>query len=258
MPANATTLSYTPLINVDLSDNEVNLTSSSSAGHRISVNVGASAMNSVFIWSRSVGDERPTGTYNIGGSGQLMNAIINGLDGTITDADGNPDGLDFSTTAPEDSRVTALLGADRLVASYILYKGYGKSSFDTSGVVFNVEDLSGMTSSSAVMSAITGSFSLVSPGTNVNPDVNKMFQDLIAADPTRFFDASGLQIGGIFETNTDIAGSGNWNFAANDKVEVKLTFTFAADVSVYDADGAAKMVIKSGESFPIRLQLTAV
>ena len=252
MPANATTLSYTPLINVDLSDNEVNLTSSSSAGHRISVNVGASAMNSVFIWSRSVGDERPTGTYNIGGSGQLMNAIINGLDGTITDADGNPDGLDFSTTAPEDSRVTALLGADRLVASYILYKGYGKSSFDTSGVVFNVEDLSGMTTSADVKDAIDAS---LKDATNTDA-VNKMFQDLIAADPTRFFDASGVQLPGIFETNADVAGSGEWKLAAGDKIEVKLVFKFKAPVSVYDADGAAKAVINTDDTFPVRLQLT--
>lgn len=264
--ANATLLSYGPAIEVDLSNNEVNLTSAASAGHRITANVSIAAMNAAFKWSRLVNAKRPVGAYDdlsANAPSGLGEAIEAGLNGDIVDTDASA--LDFSTDTPQDARVTDLNGTDRLVAAYILYKGYGSSAFDTDGVVLNPEDLSGMAKTSEVRKAILAALA------SDSGSVNKMFQDLIAADPTRFFDQSGKQIGGIFETNTDVQGSGNWGFVAGDRVELKLVFKFSEDVTVYDADGAAKKVIsgkvlanpaatpavlaKDGESFSLRLQL---
>ena len=261
--ATATLLSYAPKIELDLSANEVNLTSAASAGHRITAEVTAAAMNAAFTWARAAGTKRPVGNYNNAAaelSGGLGDIIAAGLNGTIVDTDAGA--LDFSTDAPQDSRVTELRGTDRLVAAYILYKGYGSSDFTTEDVVLNPEDLSGMAQTSAVRAAILAALVAGQADATAKP-VDKMFQDLVAADPTRFFDANGKQIGGIFETNADANGSGNWGFVEGDKVELKLVFKFAADVTVYDADGAAKKVINgptlspaaAGESFSLRLQL---
>lgn len=259
MPAVATLLSYEPKIEMDLSANEVNLTSAASAGHRITAEVSAAAMNAAFTWERAVSAKRPTGHYNdVAARGLLTglgDIIAAGLDGEIVDTDASD--LDFSTTTPQDPRVTELKGTDRLVAAYILYKGYGSSEFTTEDVVLNPEDLSGMAQTSAVRIAILNAL-LAGEANLTEKPVDKMFQDLIAADPLRFFEESGKQVAGIFETNNDVAGSGDWRFTTGDKVELKLVFKFKDTVTVYDADGAAKEVIKADDTFSVRLQLEVV
>ncbi len=105
--------------------------------------------------------------------------------------------------------------------------------------------------------------------------VDQMFRDLLAADPGRFFDASGVQVTGLFETNADASGNGTWLIAAGDILELKLEFAFTAQVSrrvvrsqqqPLDAVGGAEsppeevveeVIIASGDKFKVRLQLVA-
>jgi hypothetical protein len=58
-----------------------------------------------------------------------------------------------------------------------------------------------------------------------------MFRDLLSADPHRFFDASGLPMAGIFETNADVSGAGNWKMVADDTLEIKLKMIFHSRVT---------------------------
>jgi hypothetical protein len=263
MAPTATRLSYATPIVVDLSNNNtVNLVSVNTAGHRVSINVSSAAMNTAFKWSRAAGTTRPVGSYDASGLAALTSAITTGLNGSLTDADANLD-LNFTSGLHVDARVNALTGTDRLVAPYILYKAYGRTDFNTTDVLLNPGDLSGMSSSKGVADQILENLADAANETAIN----KMFQDLVAADPGRFFDEAGIQKVGIFESYADTngsSGSAGWSFTVGDKVELKLVFTFANAVSLLDGDGAGapgvqgNTFIKANDVFYLRLQLTVI
>jgi len=257
--ATATTLLFAPKVELDLSSNEVNLTTAVSAGHRIEVNISKALMNSSFTWARALNSKAPTATY--AAAGEFMNTIGAAL-ASVNDIDGVSGGLDLTTSSLcNDPRLAALDAGDRLLASYILYKGYGKSAFDTSGLLLNTEDLSGMLSQTQLVLAIDQAFIDGNTEPAVKSDIQAMFEDLLVADPLRFFDASGNQIPGLFETNVDVAGSGNWNFTDGDKIQVKVELKFKADVNVQGVDvldngAGSQTAIKTDDVFAFRLQLT--
>jgi len=259
--ATATTLLFTPKVMLDLSSNEVNLTTAASAGHRIEVEISKALMNSSFTWLRVVGTKAPVANYEaaVGFTDAIGTALAN-----VNDTDGILDGLDLSTaTLSADPRITDLDAGDRLLASYILYKGYGKSAFDTTNLLLNTEDLSGMVSQAAIVGAIDDAFDLGNTTPAEKSDIQKMFEDLLMADPLRFFDASGNQIAGLFESSVDAEGSGNWGFAEGDKIQVKVELKFKADVNVQGVDVLTsgegnQRAIKTDDVFAFRLQLTVV
>jgi hypothetical protein len=86
----------------------------------------------------------------------------------------------------------------------------------------------------------------------------------------RFFDASGTQVPGLFETNADASGAGNWNLVQNDMIEIRTVFTFVNSVTLRASTDVAQnlnplptqandetVYIASGSKLYIRLQLVA-
>jgi hypothetical protein len=101
-----------------------------------------------------------------------------------------------------------------------------------------------MIADSTVADAITASMAqeeaLAAANHGAAHGVNKglldaTFKSLLAADPLRFFDSSGSQIPGLFETNYssgDLSGNSSWQLVENDKIEIPIRLVFRAPVSV--------------------------
>jgi hypothetical protein len=69
--------------------------------------------------------------------------------------------------------------------------------------------------------------------------VDEMFRSLLSMDPQRFY-KNGTQIPGLFETNDDAAGSGNWCLGVGDKIEIPVRLYFCAPVTVLSVVDNAK------------------
>ena len=264
MPATATQLKYANTVNVDLSGNAINFADSETDGHRVQIEMTPNDLNTHFRWARSTGSDRPVGA--VVETAAFKSKLSEALTG-FSDLDAMATGLSLSSGVLAD---TELIGetANDLIVQYVLFKVYGLSSYDTKEKVFNSKDALGMTTNDDVADAIVTDIS----GHNAKGgEVDQMFRDLLAADPARFFDASGRQVTGLFETNTDVSGSGSWAITDNDLIEIKLTFTFAAQVSrrVVSAQeqplvGASaetvteEVVIPAGHVMHVRLQIKAV
>ncbi len=130
-----------------------------------------------------------------------------------------------------------------LVMAFVLNKCFGSSAFDTWDVVYNLEDAFGMLTNVQLANAITNSLvdeeakavmalanSPQLPGDDKGR-VDEMFRALLSIDPQRFY-KNGSQIPGLFETNTDVAGAGNWCLGVGDKIEIPVRLYFRAPVTV--------------------------
>ena len=139
-----------------------------------------------------------------------------------------------------------------LVMAFVLNKCFGSSSFDAWDVVYNLEDAFGMLTNLQLATAINDSLqdeedlaaAVVAPVVGLigkapadqNPGDNKgrvdeMFRSLLSMDPQRFY-KYGSQIPGLFESNTDVDGSGNWCLGVGDKIEIPVRLYFLAPVTV--------------------------
>jgi len=123
-----------------------------------------------------------------------------------------------------------------------------------------------MLSNNALATAIQVSL-LIDEAIGPGSYVDMMFTNLMAEDPMRFFDSSGMQVPGLFERNPDASGCGIWNFIVNDKVELPIQLRFTAPVTissiVEDSTVACgcttkTVMVNPGDTFNIRLQLLAV
>jgi hypothetical protein len=260
--ATPTKLVYTPLIRVDLENNAINLTDAQAYGHRVYLEIPKGELNNCFSWSRTAGDLFPVGETS---ASILKTTIANHIADGFIDLDAQSDGLNYSSTALNsavDSRLREMATptANDLVMAYVLYKLYGKSSYDTLDNIFNVEDAYGMLQDITFTTSIFDSVKT----TDGVASIKQMFRDLVSSDPQRFFDVSGKQVSGIFETNTDANGNGIWNFTEDDVVEIRMKFIFANEITRRDvADGEFESseistTIPAGHSFSIRFQLKAV
>jgi hypothetical protein len=268
MSATATTLKYANTVNVDLEANAVNFADSEADGHRVQIAMTANDLNTHFAWNRAAGSDRPVGSVtDAAGLETLLAAALT----DFTDLDSMATGLSFSAGTLADAELQQATSND-LIVQYVLFKVYGLSAYDTTNKVYNPKDAQNMTTNADVADAIVTD---ISNNNARGQAVDKMFRDLLAADPARFFDASGHQIPGLFETNTDLSGSGNWELTAGDVIEIKTTFTFSAQVSrrvvsaqeqPLDAVGGAlsppetvteEVVIPAGHVMHIRLQIVA-
>jgi hypothetical protein len=212
-------------VNVDLSNNAINFADSEEDGHRVQVTMPKSDLNAHLKWNRAAGSDRPIGSMeDIPG---FKAALVTALNSGYTDLDAMSTGLSLSTGVLTNAELQQMTAND-LIMQYVLYKVYGSSSFDTQGKVFNPKDALNMTTSDDVAEAVTVD---IASNNAKGGALDKMFRDLLAADPTRYFDASGKQITGLFEINADASGNGSWNIVEDDLVEIKLTFTFKAQVS---------------------------
>jgi hypothetical protein len=262
--ASAVKLQYSELVSISLAANEINLVDAASYGHRVQVDVAATDLNTKLTWARGAGALAPTASVDASGLAALITAGIAATG--FVDVDSQSNGLSFSSASLDSTtdprlRPSGANDANDLVMAYVLYKLYGKTTYPTIDNIFNLEDASGMTSSVDLENAIRDSL------VTKTPSVVKLFKDLISSDPQRFFDASGKQVPGIFETNADVSGSGSWRMTAGDVIEVRVEFTFAAAITRRDVteqqidsntEPAATRNIAAGEKFAIRLQIHAV
>jgi hypothetical protein len=251
-------------------DNDVNFADVEDYGHRVSIAVDKTKLNEIFQWSRATGAARPSAV--IGTTSGFRSALIAALGTSHTDIDGVTGGLHFGSanlSLNVDARIrkNGAISANDIPLAFVLYKLYGNSSVTTLGNIFNLQDAHDMVSNETVADAIIGSLE-----TNESGAVNVMFRDLLAADPHRFFDTSGVPVTGIFETTTDVSGSGSWNITDDDVIEVKTKLIFNSKVTrrgvagnetnITLTDGAStqnnqQTVISPGDYFYIRLQLKA-
>jgi len=263
------TIKYRRLVQVGLSANAINLSNGTALGHRVQITMPVDLLNSHFYWERPAGSPRAIGHFNSSG---FVNTLITSLSGIYSDMDSIYTGLSFSSSSLDsatDPRLRNGSGesANDLVMAYVLFKCFGSTAATTLDVVYNVEDVYSMVTNSVVANAIEASLSAdEAASTPTAPGyIDSMFTNLFAAQPMRFFDASGNQMPGLFEVNADISGSGSWNLMLNDAIEIPIQFTFTENVTLSSARddagvGAAQsttVMIKSGDTFSVRLQILA-
>ena len=240
-------------------------------GHRVQIPMSVDDMNTFFVWNRRAGSERAVGHFNADGASVAFDeALSYSLSRIYNDVDGVTNGLNFSSSildANTDSRVrkNGSVMANDIVMCYVIYKCYGSSSAPTEGVIYNLQDAHDMLSNGALVSAIHSSLSQEETLSNVSGvdkgAVDAMFRDLLAADPSRFFDSAGKQIPGLFEVNADTDSKGSWGFVQNDKIEIVVQMKFLNPVTRRSVDSAEEdsetVVITAGSTFKIRLQIVA-
>ena len=272
MPGLATPqlLSYAQVVDVDMdATNDVNFADVQDYGHRVVVEVDRAAMEGYLGWQRAPGAARPSAKLITMGEAAFKAAIEAGLAGTHVDIDGVTSGLHYgsanlSTNPDARLRKNGQVSANDLPLAFMLYKLYGSSTATTLDYVYNIQDAHDMLGNAAVSTAIIDSFKANEAGA-----VDRMFRDLLAADPHRFFDSAGVPMPGIFETRTDAYGSGTWKSAVNDTVEVKLKLVFQSkvtrrgvagdehDLSASGSQTNEQVIINPGDYFYVRLQLKA-
>jgi hypothetical protein len=273
-------LKYADEVDINVAPQQVNLVDLESYGHRVQVTVDRTALQNALSWTRAIGSARPVGHFS-DASGTLEAAIVAALNGVYTDTDAVAGKLSFDAAALNtntDARIrkNGAPSANDLMMAYVLYKVYGSSASSTEDKVFNLQDAHDMLTSAEYAAALIASFNAAeadcadASGSNEKGAIDAMFRDLLAADSMRFFDASGTQVPGLFETNADASGSGNWNLVANDMIEIRTVFTFANSVTLRASTDVAQnlnplptqandetVYIAAGSKLYIRLQLVA-
>lgn len=280
MPATAQTLQYADLVTADVAtENQVNLVDYNNYGHRVQISMPVADANAALGWSRAAGTARPIGRFILDNSSAFTDALVTALNAGYTDVDAVTGKLSFDSAVfntNTDSRIRESgVSANDLVMAYVLCKVYGSSAVTTQEKLFNLEDAHGMLTSEFLAGRINASFTaaeaLSSQTTNEKGAIDAMFRDLLASDPTRFFDSDGKQVAGLFESKTDATSSGTWQLVGGDVIETRVEFTFqnmitlrtTRDVSqaLNDASGnpldanKETIIINSGDKFNIRLQL---
>jgi hypothetical protein len=276
MPGAATAqlLKYAEVVDVDLDQtNDVNFADTEDYGHRVVVEMSTQALNDYLGWYRAVGEARPKAKLNAAAEADFKASIEAALTTGFVDVDGVTGGLHFgsdnlSTNPDERIRKEGSVSANDLPLAFVLYKLYGNSAIATLDKIYNLADAHDMLSNETVSTAITEAFKAAEAGA-----LDTMFRDLLASDPHRFFDASGYPMPGMFETATDVYGSGDWKMVQDDTIEVKIKMMFKSKVTrrgvagrehnltATDADAAQEnqqTVISPDDYFYVRLQLKAV
>ena len=266
----AQTLKYAEVVDVDLdATNDVNFADVEDYGHRVVVNINKDCLDGLLGWARLAGQARPSA--RLVNTENFMTALTTALNSTYVDIDGVTGGLHFGTdnmNLNPDARLRADgVSANDIPLAFVLYKLYGSSSVPTLDNIYNLGDAHGMLSSETVTEAVTSSFQAAVAGA-----VDTMFRDLLAADPHRFFDASGAPVVGMFEVNRDIPAVGTWKITENDILELKLKMVFHSKITRRGVAGRENLLTSSDSSatqenqqtlispddyFYIRLQLKA-
>ena len=266
--ATAQLLSYATIVDVDMDQtNDVNLADTEDYGHRVVVEMDVDAIKGYLNWYRAIGGARPLAKLNTVGENAFKTALEAALSDNYVDIDGVTGGLHFSSavlSTNPDPRIREYdaVSANDIPFAYVIDKLYGSSAAATLDKIYNLGDAHGMLASSTLADAIIASLKA-----NESGSVDKMFRDLLAIDPHRFFDATGMPMPGIFETRSDIYGSGNWKTTANDVIEIKLKFMFQSKVTRRGVAGREQnlgssnpneqVIINPGDFFYLRLQLKA-
>ena len=259
-------LTYSKLITTAVASQAVTLAESGTLGHRVQCPMSVDDLNRFFIWHRPAGVQAPIGHFaaheDTPGS-SFSYILANTLSKYYTDIDGVSNGLNFGSAILDANldpsiRQDGQISANDLIMAYVIYKLYGSSASPTQNVIYNLQDAYGMLTNSTLISSIETSLRTEEASPNAGA-VNEMFQDLLSQDPTRFFDAAGKQIPGLFEVNTTTSSTGPWNFVENDRIELNVQFTFTNAVTLAASATVASVAttIPAGTTFKIRLQLLA-
>jgi len=260
--------------------------------HRVKVNLCYTQFNRYFRWIRMIGSTGPVGYFindpddigssaPIGPSGEsltptFVDALIESFQNGFEDLDASGAGLSFSSRGPtsiadgrfrRDGRPCGTFSVNDLIVSYIHYKTYGKTSYPTienpiTGVgISNVNDMLGLLSNRYVAEAIAASLTEENfiDGSGNAGAVDSMFQVYRRANPTRFFDASGIAFPGFFQPGTRVSGAGSWQFQLLDQIEIPLQITFSHAIKHYSNKQpmAKTNVIEAGETIAIKLEIVA-
>jgi hypothetical protein len=164
--------------------------------------------------------------------------------------DYSPTGLGTSTVVPNQH-----YSVNDLVMAFVLNKCFGSSAYDAWEIVYNLPDAFGMLTNLDLAIAIKESLLAeeAKAEANVAPTklpaaqepgddkgrVDEMFRSLLTIDPQRFY-KSGTQIPGLFETNVDADGEGNWCLGVGDRIEIPIRLYFRAPVTVLSVIDNAK------------------
>ena len=259
--ATAKSIRYKKTVCFGLASQVINFASAASLGHRVQVSIPVNLMNQYFTWTRAVGQASPVGHFTNqpdaplnGTAPASFNAsLIAAFKGDHTDLDGVAKGLNFSSSALDTANNVkrdksgaanddgGYNSANDLVMAYLMFKCFGSSAYDPTDVIYNLADAFGMLSNEDLADAIQASldaeevkadaFSSSSAAGYNKGEVDAMFRAFLAADPMRYF-VDGKQIAGLFETNADAAGAGNWCLTVGDKIEIPLQLVFTAPVNV--------------------------
>ena len=255
--ARAQSIRYKKTVCFGLANQVINFASAASLGHRVLVSIPVDLMNQYFTWTRASGSASPVGhftnapTVTSGTAPATFNAsLIAAFKGDHTDLDGVAKGLNFSSSALDTENnikrnTSGTANADGghnsandLVMAYLMFKCFGSSAYDPTDIIYNLADAFGMLTNSQLATAIQDSLDAEEDLASASPvDLNKkgevdaMFRGFLAADPMRYF-VDGQQIPGLFETNVDAAGDGNWCLTVGDKIEIPLQLVFTAPVTV--------------------------
>ena len=269
--ATAQLLNYSSIVDVDMdATNDVNFADVEDYGHRVQVEINKTAVENYLRWARTSGSARPSAALAASGETAFVNAVKDALGDGFVDIDGVVDGLHFgsstmSTNTDARIRKNGAISSNDIPMAYVLYKLYGSSATETLDKIYNLNDAHEMLSNDSVANAINTSLKAQVAGS-----LDVMFRDLLAADPHRFFDASGVPVAGIFETNADANGTGTWKITANDIIEVKVKLIFKSKITRRGVAGREHLLsdANSGENqqvliapddyFYVRLQLKCV
>ena len=265
-------LRYKKIVATGLALNAINFARSSAMGHRVAILVPVNYMNSFFTWSRATGEVAPTGRFN---NFNFVSVLTTALTGGFADQDRVANGLSFTSSdlnsLCRDPLVTTGSCANDLVMAYLMNACFGKSSYDPTDDIYNIEDGYNMVTEAQVAEAIEDSMLAEDqkaldhtyPGLAVDQQVagadkgavDATFKSLLAADPLRFFNESGSQIPGLFETNyssdpADASGNNSWQLVENDTIEIPLRLVFRAPVTVLSAQDTLRNDQDAGGSAP--------
>jgi hypothetical protein len=173
-------------------------------------------------------------------------------DATITNKtwDYDATGVGSSTVVPNQH-----YSVNDLVMAFVLNKCFGSSAYDAWEIVYNLPDAFGMLNNQDLAIAIKDSLQAEEDKAEANVEptklvaaqepgddkgrVDEMFRSLLSIDPQRFY-KNGSQIPGLFETNVDADGKGNWCLGVGDKIEIPVRLYFRAPVTVLSVIDNAK------------------
>jgi len=276
MPATTTiptaskqTLRYEQDIETDLLDKNLSFVDDANKGHRVTLDVPLNLMQDLIAVTRAAGAYVPTGSIKlVGAANALVTAVSTSLNTGHQWTDLDAGNLSFTnggaTAATHGWDETGTI--PEWVFKYILYKVYGRSDYDVSDVTFTTEATSMVTAAQVVIAFSNELLGQTSDKSGNKLD--KILQNLIAADPYHFYSAGKPRAVFLDNTNTlPAAAAGLFvPFILGDQIEITFKFTFKGRVTHDDVmygttnnsnDGPRLDAIVADESFKVRVLLKA-
>jgi len=237
---------FRKIVTSGLSENAIRFATATSFGHRLTVNVSAATLATIFKWKREMNTSVPKGVLatatnstDIGKEGRdaLRTLLETALTSTIVDRDANANGLDFSSAILDSLeaknsavRAAAASGsANDLVMAYVLFRCFGKTDYSNIGEIYNLQDAHDMVDTDALCDAIADAVR------NNTAEVESFLQEQLKNDLSRYISGGTVQAG-LFDPNNAAAetqdSSGAMEFVIGDVIEIPVRLVFRAPVSV--------------------------